>query len=430
MIDTFKGEFLIHPCAVDVSVGGCGYHCLYCFAKKRKGKRPNTVQDDIRMLKCDTKSKSLMMEFLKRGYPICLSNRTDPFSDSMWPSTSAMIDVLCKRKNPILIQTKGGKHAKEGMERLQKAGVPVVLYVTITSNDPEICKKIEVGAPPPKERVELIRWAAKHGIPSMVGFNPMVEQWWPKRSLQTMEKRLLDAGCLGFLEQKLFLKPTALKLMSDATKALFGEDVIEEAARKPNGPWFVEQVKRQMKSGYHVFACSQPWPTEFYEFFKPALQKCMPINQDFVNACAARGEGIATFDQYRDTMFSGHEWMLAHQTREADKYILCRNRGVWKGSRRVQSFTTLLQTVREFWNNKRLASSPQNNLFFQTVVDEYDKPVKDESGNIMLYFDGAVHSARTGSRTRKEKLCVDSCRTVSGSKPTKRKGAASKRCAK
>jgi DNA repair photolyase len=406
MIDTFKGELLAHPCAVDISVAGCGYHCLYCFAKSRKSKRPNTVKDDIRILRGDTKSKALHIEYLKRGYPVCISNRTDPFSPSVWPSTKALFQIMRQRNNPVMIQTKTGKNAIEGLEML-KDDIALSMYVTYTTSDPEVSKRIEPGAPLPEDRMRVIEWACKQGIAVKVGYNPAMGRFWHPtdrdkcwESFTSTTKRMLDVGVRGFYLQKLHFTKPRVEMLTEPQRKALTERIITAGLDKAGG-FYQKAVTWMLDQGIPAHGGNMPFPSTFFDVFRDAIPNMMPTIQDFINECAAKGEGIATFKDFEDCIFKNHEWLRTFETSEADKYILCTNRGVWKGSRRVQSFRTLRQTVREFWNNKRLPDSPQNNLFFQLVTDSDDYTLKDEHGDICLHFTGEVHGERTWQR-RKE----------------------------
>ena len=73
------------------------------------------------------------------------------------------------------------------------------------------------------------------------------------------------------------------------------------------------------------------------------------------------------------------------KSREFTKYIMSQNRGVWKGNARVQRIVSFREMLREFWNNKRLSASPQNNWLFRLCENRLD------NGNIVLMFDGHQH---------------------------------------
>ena len=396
MISNFIGEFLIHPSPLELSGETCVHNCAYCFANIRSTKRQATLQTDIKLLTGHSTSKAICNEFFKRGYSICISNRSDPFCKSNDLNTPAIFSILAKQKNPLFIQTKGGDKALRMLDMLSDN--KVVLYVTITSTNTAITKKVEPNAPPVKDRIKLIREATKMGIPCVVGINPCVQEWWPGRSLQHFEKMITDAGALSFLMQKLHFSKQGIKRLSTFKYNSIGKNILNKAI-EPGDLWFQEQVVRQIEEGYNTLTVGMPFPTTFFEPIREKLGLTLPQNYDFINWCSKKKNGIATFNDFKYIFFNGHGWLAERIDKAADRYILCRNRSIWRHSKRVQSIISFVDVLREFWNNARLRVSLQNNMFFQLVVDDNDHPVCDLEGNIRLHFDGDVHR---DSRTWKE----------------------------
>jgi hypothetical protein len=87
--------------------------------------------------------------FLRERYTICFSNTTDPFmaEEKTYRCTEAFLKWCKKRCMPLWIQTKGGV-LLEDFDRYKDlivAGKDAV-YITVTTLDDEISRKIEPGA--------------------------------------------------------------------------------------------------------------------------------------------------------------------------------------------------------------------------------------------------------------------------------------------
>ena len=199
------------PFPVEVSIyGTCSNQCFYCFANlnrvaaDRKPHEKNPIEKVISGIeKALADPKDPIGYFLRNKYPICFSNTTDPFmrEEKKYRATEAFLKYAKKRGFPLWIQTKGGVLLEE-FDRYAPLIVQGkdAVYMTLTTLDDEISRRIEPGAPLSSERLELMRKLSARGIPVVVACNPYLDEWAGAPSEYC--KAVKDAGARGiWLEQ-------------------------------------------------------------------------------------------------------------------------------------------------------------------------------------------------------------------------------------
>lgn len=147
MLEIFLGGYLFHPAALDYSGDTCQNGCAYCFANINKEFRRGNLAGAINSFykKEATTYKDIL---IKMGYPICVSNRSDPFSPNNTRDTLALFTHLAEMKNGIFIQTKCGPGMDEALDILGDRR-DVVVYITVTTMQDDIARMLEPKAPPP-----------------------------------------------------------------------------------------------------------------------------------------------------------------------------------------------------------------------------------------------------------------------------------------
>ena len=78
-IDVFTGEFLRHPAALELTANTCRNACAYCFATAHGKEHKGSIKSALNFL-IKKDRKSLKDRLFADGYPILVSNRSDPFS--------------------------------------------------------------------------------------------------------------------------------------------------------------------------------------------------------------------------------------------------------------------------------------------------------------------------------------------------------------
>jgi DNA repair photolyase len=375
-IELFASEFLIHPAPLEYSGNACMHDCAYCFANIRNKKRNPDISLTCKQLMGQSNSKSLAMQLLQMGYPICISNRTDPFSKNNIRLTLTLCEYLYQRENGIFFQTKGFDGIQDAITLLDKKK-NVVLYVTVTSTDNEILAKIEPGAPTIEQRIDAMKIAKKAGWSVICAINPCVEEWMPKKSLIKLEKSLSKISVKHFIFQNLKLNAIDLKVMWRRKKEAIGKTIIDRALSKKD-PYFARQVERQRDRGLLSLAFGMPYPTKFFDEINATLGKCFNGNYAFYNFVSESKQKEFTLENYEKAIIGKNTDLLDIKHSHFTQYILQQNRSLWKKHDYIKNAIDLKTILKAVWNEKSFSGSPQNNGMMKLL----DK--KDSCGNIIL----------------------------------------------
>ncbi|MEO8487719.1 MAG: PA0069 family radical SAM protein, partial [Betaproteobacteria bacterium] len=183
---------------------GCEHGCIYCYA------RPSHAYLDLSPgLDFETKlfakpdaPRLLREELARPGYvcdPIALGTNTDPYQpiEREWKITRAVLEVLAETKHPFSIVTKSAlverdldliaPMAAKGMARA---------YLSITTLDADLARKLEPRASAPARRLQAIRALAAAGVPTGVMVAPVIPQL-NDRDLEAILEAAADAGAKG-----------------------------------------------------------------------------------------------------------------------------------------------------------------------------------------------------------------------------------------
>ena len=163
---------------------GCEHGCVYCYA------RPTHAYLDLSPgLDFETKlfakpnaTALLAAELAKPGYvcdPIALGTNTDPYQpiEREWKITRQILELLAACEHPVAIVTKSalverdidvlGPMAAKNLARV---------YLSITTFDRELARKLEPRAAAPHRRLEAVKALAQAGIPVGVMVAPIIPQ--------------------------------------------------------------------------------------------------------------------------------------------------------------------------------------------------------------------------------------------------------------
>ena len=172
----YCGEYLIHPAPLHFGMNHCTHNCWYCFANLNRANR-RMVNDDLpRIARWFEKDKGpLEFWYLKNGFPMLVSNDSDPFAKSNCESTRALIELSRLYDFGLCWQTKGGDRDVIDMALASK---PTMWTVTLTSDDNELLRRQEPGADTWEERLRLIADAKAAGHHVVALLMPFVPGWW------------------------------------------------------------------------------------------------------------------------------------------------------------------------------------------------------------------------------------------------------------
>ena len=199
-----------------------GYFSRNCFSNlgragaNRKPHTKNSLQTLINGFERARRDEySPIGFFLREKYPICFSNTTDPFmpQEKAFRCSEAFMKYAKANGLPLFIQTKGGILYEE-RERYIDYLVPGkdVVYMTLTTLDDELIKKIEPGAPTATERLKLTEYLASHDIPVILAPNPYVKDWIPNEKEYCRIAK--DAGARGIWQTHLHLNGTQREVLA------------------------------------------------------------------------------------------------------------------------------------------------------------------------------------------------------------------------
>jgi DNA repair photolyase len=161
---------------------GCEHGCVYCFARPSHaylGYSPGLDFETKLTFKPDI-AHLLENELRRPSYkvrPMALGTNTDPYQpvDRTLKLTRAVIEVLHRFNHPLTIVTKSagvlrdldllGPMAARGLARV---------YVSVTTLDPLLARRMEPRAPTPERRLQAVAALNQAGIPAGVLAAPMI----------------------------------------------------------------------------------------------------------------------------------------------------------------------------------------------------------------------------------------------------------------
>ncbi|MFN3733851.1 PA0069 family radical SAM protein [Comamonas testosteroni] len=161
---------------------GCEHGCIYCYARPSHsylGYSPG-LDFETRLIAKENLPEVLRVELSRSSHvaaPIMLGSVTDCYQpvEREVGLTRRVIEVLAQARHPFSIVTKGS-----GIERDLDLLVPlaqqhlVAVYVTLTTLQPELARKLEPRAAAPHRRLRMIRTLSEAGIPVGVSLAPQI----------------------------------------------------------------------------------------------------------------------------------------------------------------------------------------------------------------------------------------------------------------
>ena len=183
---------------------GCEHGCIYCYA------RPSHAFLDLSPgLDFETKLFAkpdapalLRAELTKPGYvcdPIALGTNTDPYQpiEREWKITRAVLEVLAEHRHPFSIVTKNAlvERDLDIIAPMAAAGMARV-YLSVTTLDADLARKLEPRASAPARRLQAIRTLAAAGVPTGVMVAPVIPQL-NDRDLEAILEAAAAAGAQG-----------------------------------------------------------------------------------------------------------------------------------------------------------------------------------------------------------------------------------------
>lgn len=321
---------------MELMLNTCSHGCRGCFAVLQEpNKKANFRQLQSSLLR-SYESETLEGYLLRNKYPVVFSNHTDPFAKSNTTPANlsvAALELLTGMDIPVSIQTKGGpgllKPFNYHCSAVDLLPVPTAFYISIETLDDDIGLTWAPKAPPPSERLGLVRILRGMGHRITVGVNPTVPEWI--ESPHSLVTSLALAGAEGIWLNPLHLSRTLLKAMPSSSKRKLGEGVLERA-KSPRKDVETAQLINEIRAcadsiGMAVYQGQQRHRSDFFQVYKDIYKNTYPTQQSFTNHCwDAKDNGdIIRFEEWRDFMLSSLPsgvWLLAAHRGSCGAWVL------------------------------------------------------------------------------------------------------------
>lgn len=394
MLSPYWGEFLASPAPLELSLNYCSHKCGYCFANLNVPDRKADVGAIMRFLADFHNRSTFVAHLMQQGYPVCISNRVDPFAVSNDEIAIPIFETLESLQHPYVIQTRGGRNALKCLDWMS----PTVWYVSFAQSDDKLRKQIEPGAPTIKHRLELIEKAKSLGHDVVVGMNPCIEEWLPNP--EPLIKQLASLGVHGCWVEPLHFSSKQVGKLTDRERAAIGEQPIKKALKRNTPP---EVLRHHLKTrdlvtkhGMEVFSGGQGIPSGFFDPYKRF--PVFPTMQDFVNHCHenVKDDGVLTFGDFRDFMLPKlpqGTWSIGHYFGKTAQNLA--------KSKQWQNRMTFEDALAIMWDESGVKGNPAAFPCFAHLGDELD----DGSFDIIVDDDG--HSLISFSREFYDSDVVD-----------------------
>jgi DNA repair photolyase len=161
---------------------GCEHGCIYCYARPSHAYldlSPGLDFETMLFAKPDAPDL-LKKELSKKHYkcePLAIGTNTDPYQpvEREWMITRKILELLLECRHPVSIVTKSAMIERDIdiLSELSRQSLAQV-FISVTTLDIELARKMEPRASSPKRRLEAIRKLSESGIPCGVMAAPMI----------------------------------------------------------------------------------------------------------------------------------------------------------------------------------------------------------------------------------------------------------------
>ena len=161
---------------------GCEHGCIYCYARPSHAYMNLSPGLDFesKLFAKPEAAKLLRAELAKPSYqcsPIALGANTDPYQpiEREWQITRQILQVLVECKHPCSIITKSALIERDVDLLAQLARDNLVrVFVSVTTLDGELARKMEPRAATPRRRLQAVRTLNEAGVPCGVMVAPVI----------------------------------------------------------------------------------------------------------------------------------------------------------------------------------------------------------------------------------------------------------------
>jgi len=361
---------------------------VYCFANLRKSKKVLKLKEIINQIN-KTEVKTYQDALIKAGFPICMSNKTDPFSKSNYLSTIALGYELNKLKNGLFIQTKGGQGIDDFLKAINYKK-NIVWYITITTLNELIRKRIEPGAPTSEERFLLAKKLKDMGYLVVIALNPVLENWLPENDLINYMNKCKELNIKHICIEPLHLNKNEINNITGMEKSEI--DYATDRKAYAYQSYAKKIIPIFKNNGFHIIKIGNALPTEFFNEIRKVFGKIFPNQYDLINYCKNKiKSGIITFDLFYNLSVDDKAFFEI-DFKQVNKYILKANIHEWAKSNEAKNIFSLKGVLQYIWNNPNIQSSMSRNKAFRIVINDNGEYLFDENKNLLLYYDGNIYT--------------------------------------
>jgi DNA repair photolyase len=161
---------------------GCEHGCIYCYARPSHAylNLSPGLDFETKLFAKPDAAKLLRAELSKPSYrcsPIALGSNTDPYQpiEREWKITRQILEVLAEHRHPVSIVTKSALVERDLDLLTQLASDHLVrVFVSVTTLDVELARKMEPRASSPRRRLQAIQTLNEAGVPCGVMVAPVI----------------------------------------------------------------------------------------------------------------------------------------------------------------------------------------------------------------------------------------------------------------
>lgn len=161
---------------------GCEHGCSYCFARPSHGYLglSSGLDFETRLVAKPGAAALLAREISRPGYrvaPLAIGTSTDPYQpiEGRYRIMRSVLQVLSDWNHPVTIVTKGALIGRD-IDILAPMARRNLVHVglSVTTLDPDLCRRLEPRAPTPDRRLATLRDLAGAGVPVRVMVAPVI----------------------------------------------------------------------------------------------------------------------------------------------------------------------------------------------------------------------------------------------------------------
>lgn len=284
MISLLTNGLLTSPVPIQFTGNYCSHNCSYCFANINNPKRKLDVKAVASQLRNFKTRNDLVSYYMRKKYPLIISNNIDPFSKSNQPFVNEFIFQLQDLGIPVVLATRGGI----GWQNIADNISPSVWYVSIPYDNEDIKNHYEPQAPSIEERWQLIEHVIKKGHNVILSINPLNHNF--TKDPVALASRAKELGVKTVLINKLHLTFVQQANMTENQKRLVGEPLLAQAAksREFEHDWLsmaIDLYNLCNENDMNLIGMDTGLKQSNFAEFKECYNPVLPTVYDFFNWC-------------------------------------------------------------------------------------------------------------------------------------------------